>query len=83
MVVIPGGTFMKGSPQDEPGRFDDRRNHDEDDLEGPGGSQVEVSVPGFALGAFEITNGEFQAFVEETGYEMPGGCWAHLRGDGS
>ncbi len=83
MVVIPGGTFMKGSPQNEPGRFDDRRNHDEDDLEGPGGSQVEVSVPGFALGAFEITNGEFQAFVEETGYEMPGGCWTHLRGDGS
>lgn len=83
MVVIPAGTYMKGSPQDEPGRFDDSRNHDEDDLEGPGGSQVEVSVSGFALGAFEITNGEFQAFVEETGYEMPGGCWAHLHGDGT
>ena len=83
MVVIPAGTFLKGSPQDEPGRFDDRRNHDEDDLPGPGGSQVEVSVSRFALGAFEVTNGEFQTFVEETGYEMSGGCWAHLHGDGT
>ena len=83
MVVIPAGTYMKGSPQDEPGRFDDRRNHDEDDLPGPGGSQVEVSVSRFALGAFEVTNGEFQTFVEETGYEMPGGCWTHLHGDGT
>ena len=83
MVVIPASTFMKGSSQDEPGRFDDRRNHDEDDVPGPGGSKVEVSVARFALGAFEITNGEFQAFVEETGYEMPGGCWAHLHGDGT
>lgn len=83
MVVIPAGTFMKGSPQDEPGRSDDQRNHDEDDLEGPGGSQVEVSVPRFALGVFEITNREFRAFVEDSGYEMPGGCWAHLHGDGT
>ena len=83
MVVIPAGTFMKGSPQDEPGRNDDRRNHDEDDLEGPGGSQVEVSVPRFALGVFEITNREFQAFVEDSGYQMPGGCWALLHGDGT
>ena len=43
MVVIPAGTFLKGSPQDEPGRNEDRRNHDEDDLPGPGGSQ-RVSV---------------------------------------
>ena len=83
MVVIPAGTFMKGSPQDEPGRSDDRRNHDEDDLAGPGGSQVEVSVPRFALGVYEITNGEFRAFVEDSGYEMPGGCWALLHGDGT
>ena len=83
MVVIPAGTFMKGSPQDEPGRGDDRRNHDEDDLDGPGGSQVEVSVPRFALGVFEITNREFQAFIEDAGYQMPGGCWALLHGDGT
>ena len=83
MVVIPAGAFMKGSPQDEPGRSDDRRNQDEDDLEGPGGSQVEVSVSRFALGVFEITNGEFLAFVEDAEYEMPGNCWANLHGVGT
>ena len=74
---------MKGSPQDEPGRSEDSRNHDEDDLPGPGGSQVEVSVPRFTLGAYEITNREFQAFIEDAGYEMPGGCMADLHGDGT
>ena len=83
MVVIPAGTFMQGSPQDEPGRSEDSRNHDEDDLPGPGGSQVEVFVPRFALGVYEITNGEFRAFVEDAEYEMPGGCWALLHGDGT
>ncbi len=82
MVVIPVGTFMKGSPQDEPGRSEDSRNHDEDDLPGPGGSQVEVSVPRFALGTFEITNGEFLAFIKDAGYEMPGGCMADVHADG-
>jgi formylglycine-generating enzyme required for sulfatase activity len=37
MVVVPGGSYLKGSPQDEPGRSDDSRNHDEDDVPGPGG----------------------------------------------
>ena len=82
MVVLPGGSYLKGSPQDEEGRSDDRRNHDEDDLEGPGGSQVTVDVPAFAIGAFEITNEQFGAFVKDSGYQMPGGCIADVYGDG-
>ena len=54
MAVVSGGHFMRGSPQDEPGRDLDSRNHDEDDLEGPGGKRVRVSVPTFALGVFEV-----------------------------
>ena len=82
MVVLPGGTYLKGSPQDEPGRSADVRNHDEDDLAGPGGAQVSVTVAAFALGTHEITNREFSLFVSETAYEMRGGCIADLHRDG-
>ena len=82
MVVVPAGHFMRGSPQDEPGRDLDSRNHDEDDLEGPGGKRVQVSVPAFALGVFEVTNEQFGQFVDDTGYEMPGGCISDADGDG-
>lgn len=82
MVIVPGGSYLKGSPQDEPGRSDDERNHDEDDQVGPGGAQVKVTVPAFALGTHEISNKEFSLFVTDTTYEMRGGCRADLHRDG-
>ena len=82
MVVVPAGNFLRGSPQDEPGRSLDSRNHDEDDLEGPGGKRVRVSVPGFALGVYEVTNAQFTRFIEDTGYEMPSGCFSDANQDG-
>jgi len=83
MTLLSGGTYLKGSPQDEPGRSDDDRNHDEDDTPGPGGAQVETTVRAFALGTYEISNGEFARFVSETGYAMRGGCIADLEQNGS
>ena len=56
MVYLPGGTFMMGSAQDEPGR---------DENEGP---QHPVWIAPFALMRCEVTRGEFKAFIEETGY---------------
>ncbi len=50
MIAIPGGTFMLGSPDDEPGRGDD---------EGP---QVEVAIPPFWMGKYEVTWGEYLPF---------------------
>jgi formylglycine-generating enzyme required for sulfatase activity/uncharacterized caspase-like protein len=47
MVVIPAGRFLMGSPPGEAGRFPD---------EGP---QRWVDVPRFALGKFEVTQGEW------------------------
>ena len=82
MVVVPAGEFMRGSPQDEPGRSLDSRNHDEDDLEGPGGKRVRVSVPSFALGVYEVTNGQLARFLEDTDYKMPTGCISDADGDG-
>lgn len=82
MIEISAGAYMKGSPQDEPGRSEDARNHDEDDLPGPGGEQVHVRVPAFALGTHEVTNGEFRQFIEATGYTMRGGCMTDLKRNG-
>lgn len=71
MVVIPGGTFLMGSPEDEPER---------QSLEGP---QHEVTVPRFALGRYAVTVGEFRRFAEETGHDgrgidvWTGSDWEH------
>jgi len=64
MVVVPSGSFMMGSPQDEPERGDN---------EGPQ-RQVTISKP-FAVGKFEITVDQFRAFVEETGHSTGNKCF--------
>jgi len=55
MVVLPGGSFLMGSPADEYRRFDN---------EGP---QREVSITRFAAGKFEVTFGEYLACRNEGG----------------
>ncbi len=58
MVVIPSGSFMKGSPDNEAGR----QRH-----EGP---RYRVTFErGFALARTETTVGEFGLFVEQTEYQ--------------
>jgi formylglycine-generating enzyme required for sulfatase activity len=57
MVVIPAGSFMMGSPDNEEDRFSN---------EGP---LHRVTIDrGFALSRTEITVGEFALFVDDTGY---------------
>jgi formylglycine-generating enzyme required for sulfatase activity len=51
MVVIPAGRFLMGSPAGEAGRDSD---------EGP---QSLVDVPRFAMGKFEVTQGQWQAVM--------------------
>ena len=51
MLLIPAGTFMMGSPEDEP----DRKKR-----EGP---QHEVSVPPFFMGRYPITQAQWRAVV--------------------
>jgi formylglycine-generating enzyme required for sulfatase activity len=64
MVVVPAGTFMMGSPDDEKDRQRD---------EGPV-HRVEIKQP-FALGRFEITLDQFAAFVGDTGHRSEFNCW--------
>jgi formylglycine-generating enzyme required for sulfatase activity len=56
MLGVPGGTFVMGSPPNEPGRFD---------TEGP---QHEVTIRAFALGKYNVTTEEFLLFLKDTGY---------------
>jgi formylglycine-generating enzyme required for sulfatase activity len=48
MVLISGGTFTMGSPDDEPERSDD---------EGP---QHEVTIPDFFIGKYQVTQEQWR-----------------------
>ncbi len=61
MVLIPGGTFTMGSPEDEPERFDG---------EGP---QHDVTVPTFFMGRYPVTQAQYEAVMGRnpaTKYDM-------------
>jgi formylglycine-generating enzyme required for sulfatase activity len=62
MVVIPSGSFLMGSPKNEPGRFDD---------EGP---QRRVTVRSIAVGKFGVTRRQWSRFVAATGRPVVTGC---------
>lgn len=49
MIRLPGGTYMRGSPEGEPAR---------NAYEGP---QREVTIAAFAIGAYEVTRDEWNA----------------------
>jgi sulfatase modifying factor 1 len=56
MVWIPGGTFMQGAVTSDGMAM----NHEK--------PAHEVAVDGFFMDKTEVTNAEFQKFVDETGY---------------
>ena len=63
MRVLPAGRFDMGSPPTDP-----RNKFDE-------GPQHEVGIAStFAIGKFEVTRGEFAAFVQASGHRMEDGC---------
>jgi len=53
MVLVPAGPFLMGSDADDP---DEAPQH-------------EVDLPAFEIDLFEVTNAQFAAFVEATGYQ--------------
>jgi formylglycine-generating enzyme required for sulfatase activity len=66
MVVIPLGTITIGSPDSEHGRDPDEQ------------PQRRVTIPSaFAVARFELTRGQFSAFISDSGYASEGGgnCW--------
>ncbi len=72
MIVVPAGTFTMGSPPDEPGRRDD---------EGP---QVKVLIARpFAVGQYEVTRQQYEAFLRDTNHLVSGNCMTDRRKPGS
>ncbi|MCW5746620.1 MAG: SUMF1/EgtB/PvdO family nonheme iron enzyme [Alphaproteobacteria bacterium] len=71
MVWLPKGSFTMGSSPEE------RRRENVPavwgDAEGPP-HDVTLSY-GLAMGKYEVTLGEFAAFVQATGHPMGGSCW--------
>jgi formylglycine-generating enzyme required for sulfatase activity len=57
LVTVPAGSFGRGSAPGEDGRFDN---------EGP--VRTIAMSRAFEIGVHEVTNGQFRAFVEATGY---------------
>ena len=62
MIVVPAGRFLMGSPESEKGR---------DVIEGP---QHAVTIRRFAAGKYDVTRGEWRAFVAATHRPTVGGC---------
>jgi formylglycine-generating enzyme required for sulfatase activity len=70
MVAIPGGTFIMGSPENEVERFSD---------ESP---QHEVTVPGFFIGKYQLTQLQYQtimgtnpSYFKGDNRPVEGVCW--------
>ncbi|MBY0459660.1 MAG: formylglycine-generating enzyme family protein, partial [Gemmataceae bacterium] len=59
-VRIKAGTFQMGSPKEEKDRSDDEAQH-----------EVTLTKDYF-LGVYEVTRGQFKAFVDDTGYKTEG-----------
>ena len=70
LVVVPAGSFRMGSPSSEAGRDDD---------EGPV-HRVRIAQP-FAVGVYEVTVGQWRAFVSETGHSTGDSCWRYEDGE--
>ncbi|QVM89417.1 formylglycine-generating enzyme family protein [Pseudomonas entomophila] len=62
MVVLPAGSFMMGTPDDEPGRQDD---------EGPL-HPVTFAKP-FAMSRFQVTAGEWDTYLRQSGAKVVDG----------
>jgi formylglycine-generating enzyme required for sulfatase activity len=85
MVVIPPGSFLMGSSDEETARdveaikpYDDLRHTqvvyaEKDFVSEHPQHQVRIDQR-FSIGKYHVTRGEFAAFVRETGYLTNGGC---------
>jgi formylglycine-generating enzyme required for sulfatase activity len=72
MVQIPQGTYLMGAPAGE-----EDREGVPPELRGRSQPQRRVSIEySFSLGKYEVTRGEFAAFVQATRYQTGSSCWA-------
>jgi len=72
MIVAPVGTFTIGSPPGEAGRGGD---------EGPQ-REIRITQP-FAVGRYEVTRRQYEAFLRATGHPVSGNCMTDRRKPGT
>jgi len=72
MIVVPAGAFIIGSPPDEPGRREG---------EGPQ-KEIRIGRP-FAVGRYEVTRRQYQAFLHATHHPVSGNCVTDRRKPGT
>jgi len=70
MVMLPAGSFLMGTAEAD--RLIDPRTGKPATNDGPR-HEVRIDSP-FAIGKYEVTVGEYAAFVDATGHESRGGC---------
>ena len=70
MVKVPAGTFLLGTPEDEPGHVHDV------------GPQKSISIDEFAVSRYEVTLAEYTAFISDTGFNDNAGCLVMGEGGG-
>jgi len=69
MVELPGGTFLMGTAEAD--RLIDPRTGKPAKNDGP---QHSVTIEPFAIGQYEVTVGEYRAFIKATGHSGSSGC---------
>ena len=60
-ISIPAGTFAMGSPPNDSERVKDELLH-------------QVTLSAFEMSKYEVTVGQFKAFIDETGYKTDADC---------
>ncbi len=73
MVVVPEGNFTMGSSGSE--KVWATKHGGTAESVSDESPQHNVSLPSFALGKYDVTRGEYAAFVRDTGYPAGGGCF--------
>ncbi len=71
MVVVPAGSFTIGSPSGEAGRGEDEAPQREIRFDRP-----------FAVGRYEVTRGQYEAFLKDSGHPVSGNCVTDRRKPG-
>lgn len=66
MLVIPSGTFLMGSPEDEDGRNDNEHQPEVTERQ----HEVTIDRP-FAIGRYAVTFAEYDAYCQATGQAKP------------
>ncbi len=72
MVVIPAGSFNMGSPESE--KVWATKHGASPESVSDEAPQHRVTLRSFAIGKYDVTQGEYAAFVRETRYSPGDGC---------